>query len=281
MSSSAVVREAVLDAIREVAESLGKVPSRRVFTAQSGITESQILAHFDSWREAVLYAGLQPHRGPARLTDGELFEDWAKVVRTLREIPTIHQFRRMGKYSPETFMRHFGPWIGIPSLFRTYAEGSPQWADVLALLPAVTAPPIAQRFNEDSHVSSKCASLQRHRKLDNRPMYGNPIDFRGLRHEPVNENGVILLFGMVALELGYSVEAVQAGFPDCEAKRQIAPNKWQAVQIEFEFESRNFRDHGHSVENCDVIVCWRHNWQECPLEVVELQSVIQQLSKSQ
>jgi hypothetical protein len=119
-------------------------------------------------------------------------------------------------------------------------------------------------------------------KLKGIPTYGNPIDFRGLRHEPVNEDGVIFLFGMVADELGYLVEAVQAGFPDCEAKRQIDTGKWQRVRIEFEFESRNFRDHGHSLEGCDVIVCWRHNWQECPehLEVVELRSELKRLSSN-
>jgi hypothetical protein len=105
------------------------------------------------------------------------------------------------------------------------------------------------------------------------------MDFRGLRHEPVNEQGVVLLFGLVAKELGYTVEAVQSGFPDCEAKRQIAPERWQRVHLEFEFESRNFRDHGHSPAGCDVIVCWRHNWPGCPphLEILELSSLIKSL----
>jgi len=57
--------------------------------------------------------------------------------------------------------------------------------------------------------------------LAKRPAYGNPIDFRGLRHEPVNEQGVVLLFGMLAKELGYLIESVQNGFPDCEAKRRV------------------------------------------------------------
>lgn len=120
-------------------------------------------------------------------------------------------------------------------------------------------------------------------KLDDRPTYGNPIDFRGLRHEPVNENGVVFLFGMVARELGYFVEAVQAAFPDCEARRLVGVGKWQRVRIEFEFESRNFRDHGHDPNGCDVIVCWWHNWSECPtnLEVVELSSVIGTLASSE
>ena len=123
----------------------------------------------------------------------------------------------------------------------------------------------------------------RHSKLSRRPTYGDPIEFRGLRHAPVNENGVVFLFGMVARELGYSVEAIQIGFPDCEAKRQVGPGKWQRVTIEFEFESRNFADHGHDPTGCDVLVCWNHNWAEAPseLEVVELRRVIVLLSKSE
>ncbi|MGC1417987.1 MAG: hypothetical protein WA817_22045 [Candidatus Acidiferrum sp.] len=122
----------------------------------------------------------------------------------------------------------------------------------------------------------------RYRPLRGRPTYGHPMDFRGIRHEPVNEQGVVLLFGMVAKELGYIVEAVRSGFPDCEAKRQIAPQRWQRVHLEFEFESRNFRDHGHPIAGCDVIVCWRHNWLDHPphLEILELSSLIQSLPAS-
>jgi len=24
------------------------------------------------------------------------------------------------------------------------------------------------------------------------------------------------------------------------------------------------------VKGCDMIICWKHNWPECPLEVLEL-----------
>ena len=97
-----------------------------------------------------------------------------------------------------------------------------------------------------------------------------------MRHEPVNEQGVVFLFGMVARELGYLVEAVQPGYPDCDAKRRIGDGKWQPVRVEFDYESRSFREHGHPVNGCDVIVCWRHNWPDCPpqLEVLELRTVI-------
>jgi hypothetical protein len=103
---------------------------------------------------------------------------------------------------------------------------------------------------------------RRYTRLNGIPTYGDPIDFRRLRHEPVNEQGVVFLCGMVAKELGFMVEAVQTGYPDCAAKRQIGRGKWQHVRIEFEYESRNFRDHGYPIDGCDVIVCWRHNWKE-------------------
>ena len=109
--------------------------------------------------------------------------------------------------------------------------------------------------------------------------YGAPINFRGLRHAPINEQGVVYLFGMVSSESGLIVEAVQSAFPDCEAKRCIDSrrNRWQRVRIEFEYFSSNFRDHGHDPSKCDVIVCWEHDWPESPLEVIELRTVIDQL----
>ena len=204
-------------------------------------------------------AGLKPHRGPVKLTEDQLFQDWAEVVGRLGEIPTIHQYRRMGRYSPETFMRHFGPWVQMPGRFRAHAEGGPQWANIFArMLPAISIPTACTAYKcvpQKQFPSAPCRNGTG--KLGRSPDVRKPhYRFRGLRHEPVNENGVVFLFGMVALELGYSVEAVQAGFPDCEAKRHIAAGKWQRVRIEFEIESSNFRDHAHAVEHCDVIVCW-------------------------
>ncbi|MDE1888991.1 MAG: hypothetical protein KGI30_01865, partial [Planctomycetota bacterium] len=216
-----------------------------------------------------------------------LLEDWGELVRRIRRIPTRDQYRRDGTYSAGVFEKNFGPWSSIPAKFREFSEGRTEWTDVVALLPIENARPTlvaGSSFQRSDPVPlSSPASGRRSTKLDDRPTYGNPIDFRGLRHEPVNEDGVVFLFGMVARELGYMVEAVQAGFPDCEAKRQVDAGKWQRVRIEFEYESRNFRDHGHPPEGCDVIVCWRHNWPECPahLEIVELSAVLRTLSSSE
>jgi hypothetical protein len=128
--------------------------------------------------------------------------------------PTRHQYRREGSFSPGVFDRHFGAWSGLPAVFRVFAEGRPEWADVVALLPVGTEPVAESARGQPPRPDGTGRSYA---KLEGRPTYGDPIDFRGLRHAPVNEDGVVLLFGMVARELGYLVEAVQAGFPDCEA----------------------------------------------------------------
>ena len=130
--------------------------------------------------------------------------------------------------------------------------------------------PMPQSPNPSSNV---------HSKLDDRPVFGDPVAFRGLRYAPVNESGVVFIFGMVAQELGYSVEVIQAGFPNCEARRKIGTGKWQRVRIEFEYESSDFANKGHATDGCDLIVCWNHNWTNCPaqLEVVELASLIEKL----
>lgn len=110
-----------------------------------------------------------------------------------------------------------------------------------------------------------------------RPIMGPPFDRSVLTNAPMNEYGVIFLFGMVAGELGFQVESLRGDFPDCEARRQIQPGKWQRVRIEFEYESRNFSHHGHDSAECDVIVCWKHNWVRKPasLEIIELSKILQ------
>ena len=70
------------------------------------------------------------------------------------------------------------------------------------------------------------------------------------------------------------VTLLQSEFPDCEALRQVMRDKWQRLRIEFEYESLNFLKHGHDVKGCDMIVCWKHNWPECPLEVLELSKFV-------
>jgi hypothetical protein len=115
-------------------------------------------------------------------------------------------------------------------------------ADVVALLPAPQARVAVKKKDRGrpngGAVARTPASKRQPAPLKDRPVYGNPSHFRGLGHEPVNEQGVVLLFGMLAKDLGYLIEAVQKGFPDCQAMRQIAPERWQRVNSSLNSRAR-------------------------------------------
>jgi len=103
---------------------------------------------------------------------------------------------------------------------------------------------------------------------------GDLINFRGLVYAPLNENGVVFLFGKVLDDLHMYVEEIRPGFPDCVARR-FTGKGWERLRIEFEFLSSAFKIHGHDTDACDMIICWEHDWKDCPLEIIELKSEIQ------
>ena len=105
---------------------------------------------------------------------------------------------------------------------------------------------------------------------------GQLLNFRGMLWAPVNEQGVVFLFGMIASELGLYVELVRSAYPDCIAKKYIGKGRWEEIRIEFEYRSKNFN---HDSRECDIIVCWEHNWPKCPssIEVIELKQEIKKL----
>jgi len=105
---------------------------------------------------------------------------------------------------------------------------------------------------------------------------GDLINFRGLVYSPTNENGVIFLFGKVMEDLNMYIEEIKPGFPDCIGRR-FTGKGWERVYIEFEYKSSQFKEHKHNPDDCDIIVCWEHDWRDCPLEVIELKEIIKSL----
>lgn len=102
---------------------------------------------------------------------------------------------------------------------------------------------------------------------------GDLINFRGMVYSPINESGVVFLFGKVVDDLQMYIEEIKPGYPDCIARRFIGKG-WERIRIEFEFKSSNFLKHKHDPNGCDMIVCWEHDWKKCHLEVIELKKKI-------
>ncbi len=272
MNESIPEKPTLLDAVRKVvAENGGERPTMKQLVEGSHIPEWGFIKYFPkaTLRSALSAAGFEFGSYSTKVDLAKWLADWGQAVRAKGAVLTLEEYnsKKYGSsFAASVFERdpNGGQWSSVPTRFLEFAKGKATWEDVVALINAGP---------------SKTRTLPRNPKLAGRPTYGTPIDFRGLRHEPVNEQGVVFLFGMVAKELGYMVEAVQVGFPDCDAKRQIEGGRWQRVRIEFEFQSRNY---DHPKHGCDVIVCWRHDWPKCPknIEVVELSTVIKSLAKS-
>ena len=112
-------------------------------------------------------------------------------------------------------------------------------------------------------------------------IFGKRIDFKSLSCEPLNELGVVYLFGVLHDALGFKIESIQSGFPDCIARRQISDDQWEELRIEFEYKSKTFLQHKHDPKKVDIIICWKHDWKDCPeyIEVIELKSTIKVLEE--
>jgi len=107
-------------------------------------------------------------------------------------------------------------------------------------------------------------------------VFGDKINFKSFSCAPVNELGVVYLFGVLHDTFDFKIESIQSGFPDCIARRKVGSNRWEEVRIEFEYDSKSFLAHRHDPDGVDLIVCWTHNWKECPkrIEVIELSSLL-------
>lgn len=266
-------RRMLTAAIREAAKACGGRPfTRKWFISRSKFRYRAIYDLYPSWTEALRAAGMEWSARSREAPLEELAEEWGKCARKLGRVPTQKEFGRVcGRRRPQTITRRCAPWNGLPNFFRKFAAGKEEWEDVVGLLPPRGHQGVCSRFGRRAGVDGPGP-----RGLVDERLYGPPLDFRNLRHAPMNEMGVVWLFGVVSGELGFVIESIQGAFPDCVAKREIGKDEWQVKRIEFEYESRNFRDHGHPSEGCDLIVCWVHNWPECPanIEVIALRDVI-------
>ncbi|MEI7767401.1 MAG: hypothetical protein WCJ97_08195 [Phycisphaerae bacterium] len=92
-----------------------------------------------------------------------------------------------------------------------------------------------------------------------------------LEYAPANEQGVVFLFAHIARRLQFRIEEIRPQYPDCIAYRRVGDAE-KKVRIEFEYRSSSFRAHGHDPRNCDLIICWHHDWPDVPnkIEVIEL-----------
>lgn len=278
-----MTRKQVLAGLKKCAKKLGRTPTYTEIWHTAKISKYQIKMHFGTLAQAYGEAGIVSRGAGHRLDTVTLLEDWAHLTRKLRRPPSFMEYRKAGQFGANSFLNRCGAWSRVGERFRALMKAhqkESEWADVLKIIAAWEGRTTAEgRRKMQASPSERVIhdEPQPRRKIrPDRPIYGPPSMLCGLRYDPVNEAGVMYVFGRVADKLGFEVERIQTAFPDCEALREVSPGKWQRVKIEFELFSRNFLEHQHDPKGCDIIVCWIHNWPECPehIEVIELRRIV-------
>lgn len=249
-----ITPEAILAYLKTLpAKYPGESISMRLVQRDGHMHPSTIIRRFGSFSDALIRAGLSTQRKYHR--DPEMMLEQLRRLRDgIGRAPSASEI----KWNLSFNARDYGIVFGSVAEALRQIDGQE---------PAPTAP--APRAGDLPASTARKKSR----------IFGRDISFRGLRHEPINEQGVVFLFGMVAKELGITVESIQSAFPDCEAKRRLDDGRYVRVDIEFEYQSSNFVRHGHAPSRCDIIVCWTHDWPECPaeIEVIELSRVIAEM----
>ncbi|HLY91977.1 MAG TPA: hypothetical protein VKQ89_01850 [Candidatus Angelobacter sp.] len=270
-------REEIVTLVQEYANQTSRVPSQADLTKNTKVTQRQIMKEFGTYGSLLRACNLERFSGGNKIKMELLFNDWANVARTLKKVPSKAEFEHLGKHSLTPLSTRFGSWGRVPEGLKNYIEQEQRTEECQDLL-GIIAEFQRNRTERDWGLPQICTG-NKPRLIPGRPVYGPLLRPYPAMHGPVEEQGVIYLFGTMAERLGYVVLHIQKHFPDCEALRQVDVDKWQRVIIEFEYESRNFLKHMHELDKCDIIVCWKHNWPECPLEVVELSKEIAKIAK--
>ncbi|MBM3539384.1 MAG: hypothetical protein FJX55_16335 [Alphaproteobacteria bacterium] len=258
-------KDGLIARMKEVAARTGKPRvTRAQFWHETGIPNSQIARHFESFAALVRASGLPDQYERKRIPDERLLRSMRDAFLAEGGIVTQARFERIAVHAANTYALRWGGWRRAIAALRDWLERHEPGFPLLGELRAYC----------DRRVrlgpTDRAAAVGRR--------YGEPLRFRALEHEPTSESGVIYLFGMVAEDLGFIVEALAPEFPDAEAKRRVG-SEWRRVRIEFERDSRSFQRHGHDPAGCDLIVCWEHNWPDCPVEVLELKSEVRKLER--
>ena len=132
-----MTRDEVKTAIAECTEKLGHVPSRNELRKHGHISREHLRRHFGTYTRALEECNLKRRAVGGKLEMEALFLDWAGVVRSLRKLPTVHEYEDGGKYSQRPLLSRFGTWAQAPAGLKQYAEDhnlADQWKDVLGLV---------------------------------------------------------------------------------------------------------------------------------------------------
>jgi hypothetical protein len=264
-------KQHALDEVKRIARALGaKTLSKSQFDRSSPQVKACTVARLcGGWAKALKAASLDRHpsyREEIPLSD--LANEFLATFNELGKIPTVHQLARRSAHGKNSFTRKFG---GYKEFKKVTLEN---------LLARSTLPEQTRKAFQDHLNELKGTDLEASATPPRPHSKGRTLGFRAFAYAPTYEAEVVSLFSSIADDLGFEIVSQRSAFPDCEARRIVNPRRkrYKKCLIEFEFRSSDYKQHKHPLKGCDLIVCWIHDWDDCPLEVLELSSRIPSLN---
>ncbi|MBN8598909.1 MAG: hypothetical protein J0L78_14645 [Planctomycetes bacterium] len=267
--------------VERLGAKLGKRPTQPNLRNLAGIRDDHTLRLFGNYAALFRAAGFRSQvRGKftAQISSADILHDFHKVIARIGHFPTVAEYLKQGGgYSYNLVMRHFGAWWRVRLALENRSGHDSNWP-ANPRDPSTTFGDSLPASLSGSDLAPRLAGLSIYTPTDDRPVCGRVLNHRAMLHQPTNEQGVVLLFGMMAEEMGFIIENVRTAYPDCEGKRRVGPDSWQRVRIEFEYLSSRFN---HPKEGCDLIICWRNDHPVKGLEIIALEQVIHDIRARQ
>ena len=243
--------------------------SQNAFKEHASFGLRPIYRHWGTFKKALDDLGLEASEhiySPIPLQ--ELAVEFLRTTIELRRIPSLRHVARRSTHNERHFWEKHGSYAGFrqAAIALLFASGEAMPAETEVLLRAELA-----RLQE-GEVNKNAAPVSPHQ-------HGRVLGFRSFAYAPTYEQEVVGIFNAIADELGFEILCNRNEFPDCQARRRVpgARERYKDCLIEFELRSGDFRTHGHPADGCQLIVCWEHNWPDCPVEVLELSKAIKKL----
>lgn len=266
-----LTREECIQHLQSVAHALGsRCLTRKEFNRNAQVSAIRVERVFGSWLAALQAADLDPSPNfKQEIPLSKLADDFLRAAIDLGRVPSLLQLTRRSSHAAATFSKKHG---GYKEFKRTaidllFSNNIRIPSAIKELLDIERAQPL-----EEIAVALDATPASPHRQ-------GRTLNFRAFVYAPTSEHDVVQIFGNVAEELGFEIVGNRSAFPDCEARR-VQPSVRETFKpclIEYEFASSDYRKHKHPLSGCDLVVCWEHDWHDCPIEVLELKSEIKKL----
>jgi hypothetical protein len=270
-------KDKLLEELKRVCNKLGKSPTQEEFNNQSNLCKAQVIKKIFGWNNALQQAGLSVIRTQGTITENEIFERMDSY-RSQNPINSDNISRNdfiefcnknyLIKMKRGIIESRFGSWNNF----------------LLAYNKRVFTDETRQNIKTES--AQTLSSPNHDQSSDSKVSFptGSPTGSKIYVNAPLNEQGVVCLFAILAEKLDFIIQGVRTEFPDCYAKRKIKVNKrgehYEDCYIEFEFNSSSYRG-VHPIRKGYIIVCWEHDWiKDFPeeLEVICLKDELNKLN---